>query len=70
MKVNVIRLRDDHLVHESLDTTLLFHIEFMLDDEHSVCVTIENGILYMSSPAGRLRITPRSSNAISVEVTE
>ena len=70
MKINVIKLQDNHLSHEALDTTMLLNIEFMLDDERSVCAMIENGILYMSSPAGRLRITPRSSNAISIEVTE
>ena len=70
MKINIIRLQDNHLSHETLDTTLLLNIEFVLDDEHSVCAMIENGILYVSSPAGRLRITPHASNAISIEVTE
>jgi hypothetical protein len=70
MKINIIRLQGDRLSHEVLDTTLLLNIEFMLDDERSVCAMIENGTLYISSSSGRLRITPHVSNAVSIEVTE
>lgn len=70
MKINVIRLQDDRLSYEALNTTLLLNIEFVLDDEHSICAAIENGTLHVSSPAGGLKVTPRSFNAISIEVTE
>lgn len=70
MGINIVRLRDNHLVHESLDVTLLLNIEFMLDDERCICAMIENSKLHVSSSTGRLRITPRSSNAVVIEVTE
>jgi len=70
MKINIIRLQDNHLVREILDTALLFSIEFMLDGERCISAIVQDGILYVSSPVGRLRITPRSSNAIFIEITE
>ena len=70
MGINIIRLQDNHLAHETLDIALLLNIEFVLDDEHSICAMVENGILYVSSPTGKLRITPRTSNAVTIEVTE
>ena len=69
MKINIIR-QDNHLSCETLNTIPLPSIEFMLDDNHCICAMIEDGKLYISSSIGRLRITPRTSNAITIEVTE
>jgi len=68
MKVNIIRLQDNELIREQLDTTLFLSIEFMLDDKHSVTVRIENSELYISSFMSKLKITPHASNAVSIGV--
>lgn len=69
MKINIVRLQDGHPIREPLDTTLIFSVEFVLDDEHSVCAMVENDKLYISSSSSGLRIIPHVSNAISIEIT-
>lgn len=70
MKINIVKLQGSGIAREPLDTTLLLSIEFMLDDKHGITAIIENGKLYISSLAGKLKITPRASNAISIGVAE
>lgn len=70
MEINIVRLQHGRPARELLDTMLLLGVEFVLDAGCHITVIEKDGGLYVSSSAGRLRILPKTANAIIVEVTE
>ena len=70
MQINIIRLQNSGIIREPIDTSLLLDIEFVLSNGRNIAARVENGMLYLHSSTGELKVAPRAFNAVAIEVPE